>query len=235
VGFLERAGHQVVLAENGEVAIRNWEKQTFDVILMDVQMPVMDGLAATTVIRQRESTLGKRTPIIAMTAAAMKGDKERCLAVGMDDYVSKPIAPAALFATIAKYVGESSEYEPEANLTQGFANDQRDVVDFDVALTQVPGGIDVLRDLARIFLMECPKLLKDLRQGLADENVEATQRAAHTLKGAARILAASRLTEISSEFEVLAKERQVETIRSRLHEIEAAVDEACKLIKAWRG
>lgn len=77
VGFLERAGHEVVVAENGEAAVRCWEDQPFDIILMDVQMPVMDGLKATTVIRRREASSGKRTPIIAMTAAAMKGDKER--------------------------------------------------------------------------------------------------------------------------------------------------------------
>lgn len=235
VGFLERAGHQVVVAENGEVAVRCWEDQPFDIILMDVQMPVMDGLAATTEIREREESSGRRTPIIAMTAAAMKGDKERCLAVGMDDYVSKPIAPKSLFATMAKHTGEPTADEPEAETIAEFKNDRIDIVDFDKALTQVPGGVEVLRDLARIFLMECPKLLKDVRQGLADENVELTQRSAHTLKGAARILAAQQLTEISSEFEILAKEKQLDAIRSRIGEIEFAVQQACEIIKAWRG
>ena len=112
---------------------------------------------------------------------------------------------------------------------------QKEIVDFDTALTQVPGGVAVLKDLARIFLMECPKLLKDLRQGLADENVELTQRAAHTLKGAARILAAKRLAGLAGELEKLAKDKQLDAVRSRLGEIEAAVDQACGIIKAWRG
>jgi PAS domain S-box-containing protein len=233
MGFLKRAGHEVTLAEDGEAAIRYWKDQPFDIILMDVQMPIMDGLEATTAIRKFELTSGTRIPIIAMTAAAMKGDKERCLAVGMDDYVSKPIAPDALFATVAKYVDGFTAPEPAPAIEGN--DEQREIVDFDLALTQVPGGIEVLKDLAGIFLTECPKLLKDLRQGLADEDVEATQRAAHTLKGAARILAANRLTEITSEFELLAKNRQLETIRSRVEEIEAAVDQACRIIDTWRS
>ncbi|MDA1049843.1 MAG: response regulator [Planctomycetota bacterium] len=87
VGILKRAGHHVTVAENGDIAIRCWEEQPFDIIFMDVQMPVMDGFEATAVIRQREAASAKRIPIIAMTAAAMQGDKECCLTAGMDDYV----------------------------------------------------------------------------------------------------------------------------------------------------
>jgi PAS domain S-box-containing protein len=232
-GFLERAGHQVTVAENGEVAIRCWEQQPFDIILMDVQMPVMDGFEATTVIREREAASGKRIPIIAMTAAAMKGDKENCLEVGMDDYVSKPIAADALFATMARHLDPLAETKSVVSPKQEV--NQNEIVDFETALTQVPGGVEVLRDLARIFLMECPKLLKDLRQGLADEDAQTTLRAAHTLKGAARILAANRLAGLAAELEQLAKDEQLAAVRSRLGEIEAAVDQACGIIKAWRG
>jgi len=111
------------------------------------------------------------------------------------------------------------------------ATHQKEIVDFDTALTQVPGGVKVLKDLARIFLMECPKLLKDFRQGLADENVELTQRAAHTLKGAARILAANRLAALAGELEKLAKDKQLDTVRSRLGEIEAAVIRPAEIIR----
>jgi len=233
VGFLERAGHHVTLAENGEVAIRCWEEQPFDIILMDVQMPVMDGLEATAVIRKRETAAGKRIPIIAMTAAAMKGDKERCLDIGMDDYVSKPIAADALFNAMARHLDGLKV--PASIVSAEREMNQSEIVDFDTALTQVPGGVEVLQDLARIFLMECPKLVKDLRQGLADENPDATQRAVHTLKGAARILAANRLAGLAAELEKQAKNKQLDTVRSRLGEIEAAVDQACDIIKAWRG
>jgi CheY-like chemotaxis protein len=87
----------VVVAANGAEAVRALEKHRFDVVLMDVQMPVMDGYEATRVIREREKETGTHVPIIAMTAAAMKGDREKCLAVGMDEYISKPIDPQRLY------------------------------------------------------------------------------------------------------------------------------------------
>ena len=100
--LLEKRGHTVVVAESGKEALDAWRKQTFDLILMDVQMPEMDGFEATSVIREQEKSGTKHIPIIAMTAHAMVGDRERCLAAGMDDYVSKPIKAANLFAAIER-------------------------------------------------------------------------------------------------------------------------------------
>jgi CheY-like chemotaxis protein len=96
VRLLEKRGHEVVVARNGEEALEALDKQAFDLILMDVQMPEMDGLQATAVIRKGEMKTGKHIPIIAMTAHAMAGDKERCLEAGMDDYLTKPIRPEQL-------------------------------------------------------------------------------------------------------------------------------------------
>jgi two-component system sensor histidine kinase/response regulator len=102
--LLQRAGHGVVLAETGRQAVAAHAQGRFDVILMDVQMPEMNGFEATAAIRAAERASIARTPIIAMTAHAMKGDRERCLAGGMDDYVSKPISPAVLFDAIDRVV-----------------------------------------------------------------------------------------------------------------------------------
>ena len=99
----ERAGHKVTVAENGRIAVDRVTAESFDVVLMDVQMPVMDGLEATAAIRDREQRDGGHVPIIAMTAHAMKGDREQCLAAGMDGYVSKPIRGEELFAALEKY------------------------------------------------------------------------------------------------------------------------------------
>ena len=101
VGLLERMGHCVEVAENGQIAVDAWREKDFDVVLMDWQMPVMDGKEATRVIRKEEQASGNHIPIFAMTAAAMKGDRERCLEAGMDDYISKPIDPEALSRTLA--------------------------------------------------------------------------------------------------------------------------------------
>jgi CheY-like chemotaxis protein len=99
-GILEKRGHEIVLANNGREALQSWESQPFDIILMDVQMPEMDGFETTAMIRRREKELGRRTPIIALTARAMKGDRDYCLEAGMDGYLSKPIQPRELLKTI---------------------------------------------------------------------------------------------------------------------------------------
>ena len=101
IGLLEKHGHTVVVAANGKEAIAALTSQEFDVVLMDVEMPEMDGLEATAVIRVQEKQTGEHIPIVAMTAHAMKGDRERCLEAGMDEYVSKPIRAQQLFETLA--------------------------------------------------------------------------------------------------------------------------------------
>ena len=99
--LLEKRGHTVVVAGNGLEAVALLDQQAFNLVLMDVQMPELDGFEATAAIRAKEKATGQHIPILAMTAHAMKGDKERCLDAGMDGYVTKPIKPAALFAAIA--------------------------------------------------------------------------------------------------------------------------------------
>ena len=103
VGLLSKQGHCVDIAVNGVEAVKAWENGDYELILMDIQMPEMDGIDATRVIREREQGTDSRIPIVAMTANAMKGDRQQCLAAGMDDYVSKPFKPADLFATVHKY------------------------------------------------------------------------------------------------------------------------------------
>jgi CheY-like chemotaxis protein len=100
--ILEKAGHQVVLAQNGRQAVELWAASRFDVIFMDVQMPEMDGLEATGEIRRRERDTGERTCVMAMTANAMSGDRERCLAAGMDGYFTKPMRPQEVLDWLAR-------------------------------------------------------------------------------------------------------------------------------------
>jgi two-component system sensor histidine kinase/response regulator len=108
VRLLEKQGHSVVVAGNGKETLRALEHQEFDVVLMDVQMPEMDGLEATAAIREREKGSGKHIPIVAMTAQAMKGDRELCLAAGMDGYVAKPIQPERLWQAITEILPETA-------------------------------------------------------------------------------------------------------------------------------
>ncbi len=140
VGLLEAAGHEVTVANDGREAVQKWQAQRFDLVLMDMQMPEMDGLEATGAIRLQELQRGTRIPIIALTAAAMKGDAERCLEAGMDAYVSKPINPTILFQTIELITQGNTVIEasktpaltitestpaPAGNITDKIANDHR--------------------------------------------------------------------------------------------------------------
>jgi CheY-like chemotaxis protein len=112
VRLLEKRGHSVAVAGNGHEALAALDQQFFDVVLMDVQMPEMDGLEATAAIRARERITGRHVPIVAMTAAAMKGDRERCLEAGMDGYVSKPLQPKDLFDTIERLAAGGHQGPP---------------------------------------------------------------------------------------------------------------------------
>ena len=120
--FLEKRGHTLFLAESGKQALAAWQEQQFDLILMDVQMPEMDGFEATEAIREQEKSLATHVPIVAMTAHAMVGDRERCLAAGRDDYVSKPIDPARLFAAMERAIlsaSPASLVDAKARATSG--------------------------------------------------------------------------------------------------------------------
>ena len=157
--LLKKRGHVPVLVGNGDAALAAWEREPFDLILMDVQMPEMDGFAATQAIRAKEKAKGGHVPIIALTAHAMKGDRERCLAAGMDAYVSKPIRAAELFEAIGRLLSADVKGAKERPDPEGRPGA---VLDLDTALGVVDGDRDLLREMAQWFLNQCPKLLGEI-------------------------------------------------------------------------
>jgi two-component system, sensor histidine kinase and response regulator len=124
VRLLERRGYSVSVAGNGREALVAMEREHFDLILMDVQMPEMDGFEATATIRRKERSTGPRIPIIAMTAHALKGDEERCIAAGMDAYISKPVRTNEMFATIERVLGERAFGKKDDTLTSAAAESE---------------------------------------------------------------------------------------------------------------
>ncbi len=191
-GMLERWGHTVEIAENGAVGVEMYQRKQFDLILMDVQMPVMDGLEATVRIREIESSRDTRIPIIAMTAHALVGDRERCLESGMDEYVSKPIRKQLLAETIQSFFGgtDSVTTSPDAPSSAGQIG--TDSIDMTAALETMEGDHEILHAVVQAFVDEAPTLLQLLDDGMETGNEKDVTRAAHTLKGNFRIL---RLTE----------------------------------------
>jgi CheY-like chemotaxis protein len=177
--LLERMGHRVSIAENGREALEAIERSRFDAVLMDVQMPEMDGLEATNLIRDRERSAGGHIPIIAMTARAMQGDREACLKAGMDGYVAKPIKPAELYELLE---GLHRQFEPNRD-TRRKAGSYAGVLDQEEMLNRVGGDTELLHELVELFLQDYPQLLEQMAQALELSEYENFSVAAHTLKG----------------------------------------------------
>jgi CheY-like chemotaxis protein len=227
VSLLEKLGHTVVVAGNGREAIGilfgDQEMPTptaspatsaespsvswsgFDLVLMDVQMPEMDGLQATAAIRRKEAARGAHVPIIGLTAYAMKGDRERCLAAGMDGYVAKPIHRVELLKAIEAVVPTvlESEAVPGAEAPSG------QVFDCTRALTEAGGDRQLVGELAALFLQECPKWLAEIHTAIAEGNSARLQLAAHTLKGACACFAAKGAVEAALDLEKMGREGEL--------------------------
>jgi two-component system, sensor histidine kinase and response regulator len=198
IGLLTRRGHQVTVVENGQEAVDAVSKERFDIVLMDLQMPVMGGLEATMAIRERERELStERVRIVAMTAHAMTGDRERCLAAGMDGYLAKPTESRVLFAEVEE---ASSDAAPASPI------DEADLV------TRLHGDAELAAEIVRLFTEECPTLLDGIRKAMDERDAIAVRRAAHTLKGAAATAAASGLAEAAAFLEVLAAEGDLDAL-----------------------
>lgn len=184
IQLLESHGHSVVVAENGRKAVEALEHRQFDVVLMDVQMPEMDGFDATASIREKERTTGAHIPIIAMTAHAMKGDRERCIASGMDGYVSKPIRRKELFQAIDELVlSSAASATTSEELTISQESTAAMQLDLSGLLASVNGNPVLLSKLVALFLKHYPKMLAELRDAVNQGDGDWLARAAHTLRG----------------------------------------------------
>jgi two-component system sensor histidine kinase/response regulator len=186
--LLEKQGHAVVIAENGREALEALNREAVDLVLMDVQMPEMDGLTAMQAIREMEKSTGAHLPIISLTAHAMKGDRERCLAAGADDYLTKPIHTPDLLAALDRVLGTKSAEVPAAVLSTPAS--PADSFDLAAGLQRVEGDRELLEEISRIFADECPKMLAEIRSAFDASNAPLLERIAHTLKGSASNLGA---------------------------------------------
>ncbi|HTU93278.1 MAG TPA: response regulator, partial [Gemmataceae bacterium] len=218
VRLLEKQGHSVVVAGNGREAVEAVERGSFDLVLMDVQMPEMDGFEATIAIRQRESDTGRHVPILAMTAYAMKGDRERCLQSGMDGYVSKPIQPRELWETIDKLV------DPDGMAALDEASVSAGVVDRDEMMERVGGDAQLLRELIDVFFEDFPRMWQEVRDALAHGDARKLSRAAHTLKGAVSVFGAGAARASAERLEQLARTGDLASVGEAVAQLEAELE-----------
>jgi signal transduction histidine kinase/CheY-like chemotaxis protein len=191
--MLQKMGHAPVLAQNGKEALSLASMKSFDLVFMDVQMPEMDGLTATGAIREREKNSGTHLPIFAMTAHAMKGDRERCLESGMDGYITKPVRFSDIEQTLAGLL--TSPVTPAKPVEEAASWNRS------AALDRIGGDEELLRDLCHIFLEESPKLMQKLQQAVAAGDSDGVMRAAHSLKGEAGYLGADGTSHAARQLE----------------------------------
>lgn len=197
-------GHHFVSVANGEEAVKKFQRGRFDVILMDVQMPVMDGYRATRTIRELELLQNAHTPIIALTSHSGTGDREKCLEAGMDAFLNKPIDAARLIELV-----EDIAESPAAgsNLTSSAQPDEeaQSVIDFESALKRLGGDRQLFRDFIDVFDEDSPALLSSLREAVGARDGPAVARAAHSLRGLAANFGAGLVTDAAAELERIGK------------------------------
>lgn len=233
VNLLEKNGHQVTVAENGKAGVRLSERAGFDLILMDIQMPVMDGFTATGLIRKREEKTGIHVPIIAMTAHALKGDQERCLAAGMDDYLTKPIQVMTLLDKIARWTvfGEPDKTAdgaagPAADVAEQTAvQSDAEIVDLPDAIERVMGDAGYLRELMQEFCGMLDGSLKEIAEAIDLPDAGEIAGRAHRLKGTAANLGATALRAAALSLEKAAKADDPAGIRAAYPELVRAADQ----------
>lgn len=234
VAQLEKCGHRVHLARHGGEALAALEREPFDLILMDMQMPEMDGLEATRRIRAQEQANGGHLPIIAMTANALPGDRKRCLEAGMDGYVAKPITQEALFQTIDEVLGRfppPPEPAPPPPAETGAAG--IDIFDVRDAAARLNHDLALLRQLGAIFLGNWHGNRERLLQALANVDQTMLQREAHTLKGLLSTFSANRAHPKARAFEKRIKQGQTDNAAGELQDVLQEVEVFVEKLKEF--
>ena len=217
--LLENQGQSVVVARNSREVLAALEREPFDLMLMDVEMPEMDGLQTASAIRQKERPSDRRLPIIALTARATQEDQDRCLEAGMDGCLSKPVradellavVEGMLFATASPAVGELIDRPSEA------------VFDRSAALSYVDGDIGLLREMAELFLADYPQQMAKIQAAIANGDSQALMRGAHSLKGVVATFAAKATSEAALRLEMMGENGDLLAAREVYAVLEAEI------------
>jgi len=237
-GLLEVFGLKPDIAGDGKEALKLLEIKQYSLVLMDCQMPVLDGYDTTTAIRNGEAgVVNKEIPIIAMTANAMQGDREKCEAVGMNDYISKPINPDILEKVLSQWLekslyGDANKVLENKNSQE---NEKKQIIwDKKDALARVLNKESLFEKILVSFLEDLPKQVDGLKSAIQEKDFKKITRSAHTLKGSAGNISAYKLQEISKRVEDSAGSEDYNALKTIFVEIESARDELLKVIKEDR-
>jgi PAS domain S-box-containing protein len=217
--LLEKRGHHALVAGDGRQALDTLARQPFDVVLMDLQMPVMDGFEALAGLRTQEEGSGAHLPVIALTANAMKGDRERCLAAGFDGYVSKPIQARDLFEAIEQAVGTA---DPDSAVET--VPSSGPVLDKDAVLMRVGGDRELLQEIVQLFLADCPRMIAGIRQALDEGDARKLYEAGHLFKGAVGNFAAPEAFAAALALETLGRQGSLNGAREAFSRLQVEIE-----------
>ncbi|HKR26731.1 MAG TPA: response regulator, partial [Acidobacteriaceae bacterium] len=232
---LTRMGHTVSVAENGLRALELFAAETFDLVLMDVQMPEMDGYSATGRMREIERARNAHTPILAVTAHALQGDRERCLAAGMDGYVAKPLTGKELAEAIHRFVPDEHAGTPAEPEPATQEDDVSTAWDTGVALERLDGDEDLLGEVTAIFVEQAPRQLAALQAAIAAGNAQAAGEIAHSLKGELSYFGMAEVSECARRIENLAHEDKLEAMSTEFAALQSRVEALMHLMESVAG
>lgn len=225
--ILLRAGHNAILVTNGQEAVAAMTRERFDVVLMDVEMPVMGGFEATRLIRELEAGSGTRTPIIAVTTRAMKGDREACVEAGMDGFVPKPVQSAKLLEMLENLAAGS---QPESSITAKLSVidrtadvDGEDALDEAALMVLVGGSRELAGELAELFLDDLEPRMTEITAAVTERDADRLRSAAHALRGSAGSLKAEIVSTAAGVLEAMGRSNKLDGVQSALKELNVAL------------
>ncbi|HLJ40271.1 MAG TPA: response regulator, partial [Candidatus Acidoferrales bacterium] len=229
--LLEKRGYAVVIAKNGIEALAAVESEEIDMVLMDVQMPEMDGLEAIRVIRSNEKISKRHLPIISLTAHVMKGDREKCIEAGADDYIPKPIQPANLFAAMER-MRPSRRDDNEPHVAAPAISDSLNTAEL---LERVQGDRELLAEIVQLFETGLPAILQGLRESIAREDAVEIARTAHTLKGSVGNFGRGAAYRAVEQMESFAKENDMARTAKAFGVVESELKELLVALEPFRA
>jgi PAS domain S-box-containing protein len=235
LGLLRKIGLSADIASNGQIALEKIDAEKYDLVLMDCQMPVMSGYEATEIIRKNENDTNEHLTIIAMTANAMEGDREKCIAAGMDDYLPKPVKLDVLKEILEKWLdlNEKGKEREESDMNdQSINRNQKVILDENVLADLKDIMEDEFIEVLQLFLDESVSLMADVHAGFSEET-DKLVRAIHTLKSSSRNVGAMHLGEMSEKIEALAKTGDIDSAKLLLDELQQIFIDTHALIKKY--
>jgi CheY-like chemotaxis protein len=219
--LLKKAGHNVVLAVNGREAVEKFQQHPIDIVLMDVQMPEVDGFEATAEIRKLQSETASRVPIIAVTAHASPADRKRCLAAGMDEYIAKPFRAGELYDLINRQTGYRSTVQSSPN---GSAPSADRLVDWERAFETVGGDQQLLCDLINVFLKDRDSMVANIEKAITARNDKELRLSAHSIKGALTHLGAKQSALLATKLEEMGSSQTLDNVEQVFEEFSKSLE-----------